>query len=367
MKTITVEEEYAKNKYLKREDVKNLMNWAEKQSYLPKISELEIILFLHSCYNSQEAAKVTIDNYYTCRTHCPEFFENRDSSTPALQKSMEVMIFQPLPKPTDRGHRIILVRFMDTDPTKFVYSDQLKILIMSMDLWVLQEGTAEGHEIIFDLTGITLSHLSRVNPLTLKKLFYYLQEALPFRLKGLHFFNIVSFMDRLMLLMRPFIKKELFNVLYMHTSENIGDMFKTIPQSCLPSDYGGEAPSLEKLHAQMKTNLIENVEYFKQEEIDQRVNEKKRPGRAKSAGDIWGKGADFKKCYNVPLHYDTTCYNNRCTNSNCSFDLDTGHFLQKPKTMATVRHLYSRHIDPECLPESVNISLYRPDHIEPVQ
>lgn len=45
----------------------------------------------------------------------------------------------------------------------------------------------------------------------------------------------------------------------------------------------------------MKTNLIDNAEYFKQEEINQKVDEKKRLGRAKSAGDIWGVEGSFKK------------------------------------------------------------------------
>lgn len=43
MKTISVEEEYAKNKDLKPEDVKNLMNWAQKQPHLPKISGMNIM------------------------------------------------------------------------------------------------------------------------------------------------------------------------------------------------------------------------------------------------------------------------------------------------------------------------------------
>lgn len=80
-----------------------------------------------------------------------------------------------MPQSTDRGHRIILVKILDLDSSKFVYSDQVKIFIMSMDLWILQEGTAEGHEIVIDLSGMTLSHLAKMSPLTMKKLFYYLQ------------------------------------------------------------------------------------------------------------------------------------------------------------------------------------------------
>lgn len=40
--------------------------------------ELEAIIFLHACENSMEKAKVCMDTYHTTRTHCPEFFGNRD-------------------------------------------------------------------------------------------------------------------------------------------------------------------------------------------------------------------------------------------------------------------------------------------------
>lgn len=41
-------------------------------------SELEVILFLHSNYYKIEPTKITIDNYYTCRTHMSMFFGARD-------------------------------------------------------------------------------------------------------------------------------------------------------------------------------------------------------------------------------------------------------------------------------------------------
>lgn len=37
----------------------------------------------------------------------------------------------------------------------------------------------------------------------------------------------------------------------MYTSEHISDMYKIIPQACLPSDYGGKAPSVKALHGKV--------------------------------------------------------------------------------------------------------------------
>lgn len=48
-------------------------------------AELELILFQHSCYNRNEFAKVTIDNFYTMRAHTSEFFRNRNPKVPPAE------------------------------------------------------------------------------------------------------------------------------------------------------------------------------------------------------------------------------------------------------------------------------------------
>lgn len=75
---ITYEEEKKKNPELKDSDIQMLKDWCAKQPHLPKISDSEYALFLHSNYYRLEPTKNTIEEYYTLRTHLQEFFVNRD-------------------------------------------------------------------------------------------------------------------------------------------------------------------------------------------------------------------------------------------------------------------------------------------------
>ena len=55
------------------------------------ISELEALIFLHACYNSVEKAKACLDTYFTCRTHCPEFFGKRDVNGADVTAQMKIL------------------------------------------------------------------------------------------------------------------------------------------------------------------------------------------------------------------------------------------------------------------------------------
>lgn len=91
LKTITLEEEMQKNPQLKMSDIQMLKEWCEKQPHLPKIEDSFLAMFLHSNYYHIEPTKSTIENYYTTRTHVPEFFSNRDPiGTKELRQAYKV-------------------------------------------------------------------------------------------------------------------------------------------------------------------------------------------------------------------------------------------------------------------------------------
>ena len=83
---------------------------------------------------------------------------------------------------------------------------------MILDLWLRTDGTTSGHIILVDMQGVSLGHVGRLSPMTTKKFLYYLQDALPVRLKGLHFMNSVPAMDLILAMMKPFMKKELLDI-----------------------------------------------------------------------------------------------------------------------------------------------------------
>ena len=90
-KFVTLEEEFKKNPELKESDLDSLRDWSRKQPHLPKIPDVDLVFFLHSNYYAIEPTKRTIDNYYTMRTHAPEFFTNRDvKKSKDLVKSLDV-------------------------------------------------------------------------------------------------------------------------------------------------------------------------------------------------------------------------------------------------------------------------------------
>lgn len=92
IKLVSFEEELKKNPELKEADIQMLREWCEKQPHLPKISDSELALFLHSNYYRLEPTKSSIDTFLTVRSHVPEFFCNRDpNNNKELKKSIETV------------------------------------------------------------------------------------------------------------------------------------------------------------------------------------------------------------------------------------------------------------------------------------
>lgn len=111
---------------------------------------------------------------------------------------------------------------------------------VDIDIW--ENGCSEGYVLIIDTKTLHIGHLPKIGLFTVKNFVYYIQEALPLRLKAVHFINMVPMIERILAMARPFLKKELLEMIHFHT--NVEGLFPFISQRDLPVEYGGDSESL---------------------------------------------------------------------------------------------------------------------------
>nr|XP_022906147.1 alpha-tocopherol transfer protein-like [Onthophagus taurus] len=287
-----VELEYEKDVQLKREDVKYLKDWINKQNHLPKPTEMKLIHFLHSNGFNIELAKKSIENYYFSRSHCPEFFSKRNPKDEHLKTHLHTNLITILPVRTKENYPILLTKLIDIAPEKYDLNEALKIIDMVVSLIQMQIGTTPGQVMIMDAKDFSLGHLLRCNIVSLKKYLFFVQEASPITLKTVHIVNVSTVTERFSSLARPFIKKNVYDAIVFH--KTVDGLDGIIPKEALPLEMGGTAGTCKELQNEMIKNLQDHFQYFLDEEKEI-ADESKRIGAVKNASETFGVEGSFKK------------------------------------------------------------------------
>ncbi|GJQ85285.1 hypothetical protein Trydic_g23183 [Trypoxylus dichotomus] len=278
--------QYSKDPRIRKEDVQILMEWMAKQPHLPKIDEYKVILFFQSCYYRIESAKATIENYYTVRANCPEFFANR--SIADVEKPMKSSVAYLLPELSVQGYSVMFAKLIDTNPDHFDCNNLIKYFDMAVSLILRQIGTSEGHVLVVDMEGTSFGHVAKVNVNSARKYVHFLQEAMPVRVKEIHLLNVSAISQTLVNLVKPFLRNDIVEMLHTHAS--IDTLFDYVPKKAFPKEYGGEGGTIQEIMEKQKQEFEENAEYFQKEEMEI-VNESKRIGQAKKAKETFAMSA----------------------------------------------------------------------------
>ncbi|XP_046963660.1 alpha-tocopherol transfer protein-like [Vanessa cardui] len=294
MKQISLDEEYAKDTGITPQDIAELRQWLQTQPHLPEkyITDLDLILAYHCCHNSSGLTKQVLDLNLTLRTLFHNIFKDRYNER--IEKLMSNLLLTPLSMRTKEGYVILYTRLLNSDPKIFHFGDAVKAVLMVIELYQYEQGTWPGMLLTVDFKGVSLAHFAKIDLFSLQHFLYYLQEAILLRLKGMHFLNAPPFIDKLLVMMKPFMKKELMDMLHIHTadSKNLKDY---LPVEALPNDSGGNAESNDKHKDMVLAKLRDYKPYF-EEESHKRVTESLRPGKQKTISDIFGGvEGSFKK------------------------------------------------------------------------
>ncbi|GJQ85955.1 hypothetical protein Trydic_g21803 [Trypoxylus dichotomus] len=261
-----VAEDIVKEERVSRSEIEIIREW-NRNANLPILIDEQIVGFLLSCERDVEFTKKTIVEYFKVRKHGKELFSNRDVQLPELQLQLATLEYIAFPEKTDDGCLIVYHKLHDPTYWKYNMADSMRLLFMTLDA-ALHQYPPTGLIILFDMKGVSLMHLTRVRMGCVKIFFEYCQEALPVKLKTIHILNCVYFLDKVIAIAKPFMKKELFEKVHFHPpSLDMEKFYKTcIDKKYLPSDYGGDLPNTRILHEMNTKKLADLKSFFDAEE-----------------------------------------------------------------------------------------------------
>ena len=97
--------------------------------------------------------------------------------------------------------------------TQFNFNDAIKVFFMMADCrFATTDEDVDGEIPIFDMSGYSLKHLTKTVLSSLRIYMKFVQEAHPVRIKQIHVLNSPSYMDKVLTVIKPFIKSEVFKL-----------------------------------------------------------------------------------------------------------------------------------------------------------
>lgn len=118
-----------------------------------------------------------------------------------------------LPNLSPEGYRILVYKLRNTDPSRVHFGEAVKAFCMFNDVQISEDGPMNGYVVVFDMEGVKLGHLAKVQFGPLRTFMNYIQEAHPVRLKAIYIVHTASFINQIMALVKPLIKSELLGLL----------------------------------------------------------------------------------------------------------------------------------------------------------
>nr|CAI5865862.1 unnamed protein product [Callosobruchus analis] len=254
----------------KREHVDEITEWlpVSGDKLVPAaLDEQVIVLFLLSCKNDVEFTKKTILAFYGCKKAAPEIHDNRDLKRPDIKLALNTIHMSSIPIRTDDNCAIHYFKLHDTNYHNFDLYAIMKISYMLLDV-TLKNNPPDGLIVVIDMKGLGLLHMTKLKIGAIKKYFHFLQEGFPMQLRVIYVINAVYFMDKIMSIIRVFMKSELIDMLKIYPADMPNEkLHELIPKKCWPKEYDGDLPSERDLHEVTMDQFRDRQKYWETEEI----------------------------------------------------------------------------------------------------
>ncbi|XP_013133734.1 PREDICTED: clavesin-1 [Papilio polytes] len=145
-----------------------------------------------------------------------------------------------------KGRRLLIVNVGGSWNPKKVNADQLFKLFYLIHLAAMLEPESQvrGTVVLMDFYNMGWSQTMGLTPSFSKRLLTFIQDAMPLRLKEVHFVKQPRIFDVVWRMFKPFIRDKLRNRIYFHGSD-MSSLHKHLSPSHLPADYDGQLPAID--------------------------------------------------------------------------------------------------------------------------
>jgi len=286
------------NEKIREQTLLMISEWIQKQPHLSSLATERdhLLYFLRTCKYRNEEIKRKIDVYMSMRAAIPEYFCGLNPYKPELQAALELGTFLPLLGRDQLCRRVILMRPASFDPFLYKAADTDKANYMVAEVLAKLDPTLfiTGVVIVIDMETATIQHLNQRSFPMVKKFMRYFTDALPIRLQALHIIGMPSSLNTAYNFVSGFTSDKIKKRFRIHKSD-LKSLYKEVPRSILPAEYGGDDGSISKFTEFWKEKVEEHQEYLARIESVTRSDESKRPGKPKRSQELFGMEGSFRK------------------------------------------------------------------------
>ncbi|EDW06512.1 alpha-tocopherol transfer protein-like isoform X1 [Drosophila mojavensis] len=270
------------------------------------ISSTLLRRYLHTTRGDVAAAQHLLQLNYAMRNKHPQIFIDRDPMDASSQQLLQVADLVPLPGLTPDNNKLLFYRLIDHDADKFNFTAGIKVFFMVADCRFATETDgrlSDGEIPIFDMAGYSLRHITKTVLSSLRVYMKFVQEAHPVRLKEIHVLNCPSFLDKVLAIVKPFIKSEVFKLIHFHLP-GADTPYNHIPRSMLPEEYGGEAGKMSHLKEKWVQLLQQQRDYL-MEPSNWQIDKCKKKSSSSSSSNSNSNNNNNNSCNTITHSFKT--------------------------------------------------------------
>lgn len=144
------------------------------------------------------------------------------------------------------GRRIMVVNCGKVWDPDVCPSDQVFRLFYLVHIVSQLEKSTQinGSVVVMDFDGLSMKQVKALTPAYTKRLLTFIQDAMPLRLREVHFVKQPFIFNMVWQLFKPFVKEKLKNRMFFHGAD-MKKLHKHIPAEFWPSNYGGTLPEID--------------------------------------------------------------------------------------------------------------------------